>query len=134
MWPDGRIVFTFWTFTIMKIVIKHKNCAKVESTLNQIWNKTFKNWQRCLNLCQSGEITPNMVTLKMSSSDFTMLFTYWYSFVSFGIDLLLSAYEVASEVTLVFLSSRPVTVSERCLQHQPQWPIFWTFYDCNLQP
>ena len=64
VWPDCKIIFQYLAFTIMKIwpilVIKiAKVCSKCCQNTKQPW----KYRQILIKLIQSGEISPNLVTL-----------------------------------------------------------------------
>ena len=58
-----RLFFNFWWFTTMKACHFDEMFAKVGWKFCQILNKPSKDSQKVLNLCQSGEISPNLVTL-----------------------------------------------------------------------
>ena len=55
--------FNFRLFTTMKVCHFDEMFAKVGFQFCQILNKTSKDSQKVLNFCQSGEISPNLVTL-----------------------------------------------------------------------
>ena len=52
-----------------KVFNQSKNLPTVENNFCQILNKHSINWQGLLIFCQSGEISPNLVTLPGSQSD-----------------------------------------------------------------
>ena len=58
-----RLFFNFWWFTTMKACHFDEMFAKVGLKFCQILNKPSKDSQKVLNFCQSGEISPNLVTL-----------------------------------------------------------------------
>ena len=57
----ARYFFNFWPFKTMKNFQKHKNVVTVGLKFCQILNEAFKN-------CQSGEISPNLITLLSGAS------------------------------------------------------------------
>ena len=66
MWPDGYIIHQFSAMDIehWKAAQKHFNFAKVGSKICQTLNIPSTIWQRFIKFCQSGEISPNLVTLQ----------------------------------------------------------------------
>ena len=60
-WPD--YFFNIWPFSAMKIRPIKSQIAKEGAAFCQIRNNPFKNCQRLVNFCQSGKISPNLVTL-----------------------------------------------------------------------
>ena len=48
-----------------KAAQKHNNFARVGSKFWQTINKPSTNWQRFISFCQSGQISPNLVTLRI---------------------------------------------------------------------
>ena len=53
-----RLFFNIWPFAIMKI-----GPIMSQISQSQLRNKLSKICQRLVNFCQSGEISPNLVTL-----------------------------------------------------------------------
>ena len=57
VWPDCWIIYLIFAH------LQHWKFANKISKLCQILNELFQNGQSFLTLCQSGEISPNLVTL-----------------------------------------------------------------------
>ena len=71
VWPDNQIVLTIYGyFQHWKFAQKHTNCTKVSWKLRPKPNKPSIYYQRFLNICQSGEISPNLVTLPTTKHKF----------------------------------------------------------------
>ena len=64
VWPDGKIICSIFGHLRQwrKFVAKNTICV-YKSRLNILPNNPSKIAQRLLNCCQSGEISPNLVTL-----------------------------------------------------------------------
>ena len=68
VWPDGKIILSIfgplqhWIFAQ-----QHKKMTKVGSQFCQILNKVSRNCRTPIIFCQSGEISPNLVTLKRTN-------------------------------------------------------------------
>ena len=58
-----RLFFNIWPFATLKISPKCHKFAEVGSVFCQIGNKLSKICQRLVNFCQSGKISPNLITL-----------------------------------------------------------------------
>ena len=58
-----RVFFNIWPFPSRKICSIAYKIAKIGHKCCQILNLPSKNCQRLLRFCQSGEISPNLVTL-----------------------------------------------------------------------
>ena len=65
----ARLFFNILSFKTGKVAQKHNNFAKVGSKLGQIINEHSTIWQRFIKFCQSGEISPNLVTLVNNNFD-----------------------------------------------------------------
>ena len=70
-----RLFLNIWPFATMKTRQRCYKFAKVGSAFCQIRNELSKVCQRLVNFCQSGENSPNLVTLQASEwmmSDLTL--------------------------------------------------------------
>ena len=61
-----RLFFNIWSFTTGKSWPKHDIFAKVGPKFCQSLNNPLTIWQIFINFCQSGEMSPNLVTLILS--------------------------------------------------------------------
>ena len=66
MLPDGFLIFPYWAMYNIELLPQNKHFAKVGSTIWQRYNKPLSISQRFMKFCQSGEILPNLVTLKLA--------------------------------------------------------------------
>ena len=83
-WPD--CFFFIRSFSAMKICPIISKIAKVDSAFCQVRNKLSKICQRLVNVCKSGEFSPNLVTLPtylpsnaLSHTDVHLFFGILYS-------------------------------------------------------
>ena len=112
---------TFGHLQQFKLAQKCHNFAKVGSAFSQIRNKQSKICQRLVNFCQSGEISPNLVTLLPSDNCFSPSSTDRPSccrhfcsqnFLHFGLSSFIDASDLPLRVRECECDSRSIAISK----------------------